>query len=397
MKKTMTWLLIGLLITSVSGTQVLALSPAQQTHTVTLTSDHEVSVGYNSRLNQKVAYDSTQDAMRFGNYMAPTPRPGDAHFLSYLHFDLGAIPGGAVIQGATLSVFVHDQRFPSRSLNAGAYNVTSGWTEAGLSNTANWDWATLPGTSSSPEATNNISGLDQWVTWDVTSLCQAWHGGSTTNHGVMLAEFPRGTARQGFGARSRAGAVPQNAPRLVVTYVGAAPAKPTPRPVEIRPVITKWALPQQVSPGEQVTYTIQTTNVGRDAPIDVVVTDIVSEHMEVITATTTQGTVDIAGQTVMASVGVIGQNFVVEVEIVARVRDDAPAPLEIENYATFNSPNGGNHRSQPVIVSVSGPGSGSAALLPVTGWTDVHWGILLVVAIGIAAVIAELRHQKQAL
>jgi uncharacterized repeat protein (TIGR01451 family) len=242
---------------------------------------------------------------------------------------------------------------------------------------------------------SNVTGLNQWVTWDVTSLCQAWNGGGTANHGVMLGAFPQGTASQGFGARSRAGNTPQNAPRLVVTYAGTAPPKPTRRPVEIKPVITKWVTPQDVSPGEVVTYTIQATNYGRDAPIDVVITDIVSEHMEVITATTTQGTVEIEGQTVVASVGVIGKNFVVEVDIRTRVRDDVPVPFEIENTAAFNSPNGGNHTSQPVIVSVFE--SGQAPLLPATGRSHAHWGILLVVAIGGAAMIAALRHRKQAL
>jgi uncharacterized repeat protein (TIGR01451 family) len=395
MKKATVSVMLVLWIACATSVQALALAPVQQTHTVTLTSDHEASVGYNALLDQKVAYDSTQDRLRFGNYVAPPPSSGDAYFRSYLHFDLGGLPADAVIQQATFSLLVYDQRFPGGpALDAGVHRVTSGWTEAGLSNTANWTWASLPPLAATPEAVNTVLAMDVWYNWDVTSLTRSWHNGSAPNFGLAVSESPMGSAAQGCGAYSRAGGVPQFAPRLVVTYVGAAPAPATPLPVEIRPVIQKWATPQEALPGEEVTYTIQATNQGRDAPIDVVITDIVSEHMEVIEATTSQGTVEVAGQTVTANVGVIGQNFVVEVVIRVRVREDAPAPLQIENTALLRSPNGGEHRSAPVVVNVAGDGP---MLLPPTGLTATRWGVLVVVAVVLVVVFVELRGKRHAL
>jgi uncharacterized repeat protein (TIGR01451 family) len=392
MKRVATLVVVGLLIVCATSVQTLALSPAQQTHTVTLTSDQEASVGYNATLDEKVAYDSSEDRLRFGNYVAPPPRNGDAYFRSYLHFDMSGLPGDAVIQQATLSMHVYDQRFlGGPALDVGAYHVNSAWTEAGLKDTTSWTWSSLPAFSSAPEVVNTLSTLDVWYSWDITAMARAWHAGSAPNFGVVLSETPAGSATQGCGAYSRAGAAPQLAPRLVVTYVGAAPAPPTPRPVEIRPVITKWATPQEVLPGEEVTYTIQATNHGRDAPIDVVITDILSEHMEVIETTTTQGTVEVSGQTVTANVGVIGQDFVVEVVVRVRVREDVPVPLEIENTALLRSPNGGEHRSVPVIVNVAGDGP---MLLPSTGLTATRWGVLTVLAVVLVVVIVELQSRR---
>jgi uncharacterized repeat protein (TIGR01451 family) len=387
-KRATTLALIGLLMIGVSGVQASALSPAQQTQTVTFSSDQEVAVGYNANLDEKVAYDSTEDRLRFGNYMAPSPNPGDAFFRTYLRFDLGGLPADAVIQQATLSMYVNDQRFPSGTLDTGAYRVNSPWTEAGLRNTASWTWGSLPAFAPTPASVVNVSGLDLWYTWDVTVLAQAWHDGSAPNLGVVLSESPQGTAIQGFGAYSRSGSMPQLAPRLVVTYVGSAAAPPTPGPAEIKPAIVKWADSQEVLPGQDVTFTIQATNHGRDAPIDVVITDVLSEHLEILEATTTQGTVKISGQTVTANVGVIGQNFVVEVVIRGRVREDAPAPLEIENTALFRSPNGGEHRTAPAIVTVADNGP---IKLPVTGSTATRWGMLVILAVVLIVVVIELR------
>lgn len=385
-------LLIGLLL-SLSGIRALALSPLQATHTVTLTSDQEVAVGYHNQLNEKVAYGSAEDRLRLGNYIAPNPQPGDARFRTYIHFDLSGIPAGATIQQATLSMYVFHQRFPGGGgLNTGAYRVNAGWTEAGLQNTANWSWATLPAFQSTPESAVNLSSLNQWYSWDVTALAQAWGNATLPNYGLMLCESPLGGANQGFGARSRAGAAPALAPHLTVTYVGTAPATPTPRPVQIEPAITKWVTPGQALPGEQVTYTIQATNRGRDAPIDVIITDVMPDHLEVLTATTTQGTVAITGQTVSASVGVIGQNFVVEVVVHARVRPDVPAPLQIVNIAHFRSPNGGEHKTPPTVLNVLEPTAAAVPdpLLPISGGLESPGSALLFLGGGLIALAAAM-------
>ena len=392
-------LLVGLL-----SVQTLASPSVQSTHTVALTSNQEVSVGYNRDLNEKVAYDSSEDALRFGNYLAPQPRPGRSYFRTYMRFGLGRLPGGATIQQAILSVYVYDRRFPGGgSLNAGVYRVTQGgWTEPGLKNTTSWSWDTLPGFQSAPEAVVGVSAMGQWYSWDVTSLVQAWYSGGTSNYGLMLSGSPESGVAQSVGARSRAGAFPDLGPRLEVTYVGGAAATATPSPPQIEPAISKHASPTEVLPGDEVTFSIQATNHGRDAAVEVVITDEVSEYLEILEATTTQGTVTIENQKVIAQVGVIGQNFVVEVSIRTRVKEDVSVPAEIENVAMLKSPNGGERRSPPVIISVGAGSPGADVGLPETGASKTPWtavalsgAAIAILGCGMLAVCTRLRKRRQ--
>jgi hypothetical protein len=195
--------------------------------TLMLNTSDEVSVAWNSTTNEKVSYGPTQDALRFGNYLAP-PTSDPSFFRAYLRFPLGAIPSGAVIESAVLQMHVFDERFPGGgSLNAGVYSVASGWTEAGLLNTASWTWATLPSFNPAPASATTIATLDQWYYWNITPLVQAWVNGSTPNNGIMVSGSPEGGVTQAMGARSRAGAYPDRGPILMVTYsVPGAPGHP---------------------------------------------------------------------------------------------------------------------------------------------------------------------------
>jgi hypothetical protein len=141
-----------------------------------------------------------------------------------LRFPLGAIPAGSTIDSAVLQMWVFDERFPGGgSLNAGAYRVAvDSWSEAGLSNTANWTWATLPGYNPVPESANVLSTLDQWYYWDVTALVRGWVNGTVPNHGVMVSGNPEGGVTQAMGARSRAGVYPDRGPVLMVRYTPPA-------------------------------------------------------------------------------------------------------------------------------------------------------------------------------
>ena len=133
------------------------------------------------------------------------------------------------------------------------------------------------------------------------------------------------------------------------------------------PVILKQVEPTEALPGEEVTFTLEATNQGQESAWGVVVTDEVSEHLQILEVTTTQGTVTIEGQKVTVDIGVIGPGFVVEIVIRARVREDAPASFELENVAVLTSPNGGYRTSQTVTVMVPVP------MLPVTGGQLALW------------------------
>jgi uncharacterized repeat protein (TIGR01451 family) len=147
------------------------------------------------------------------------------------------------------------------------------------------------------------------------------------------------------------------------------------------PAILKRVEPAEALPGEEVTFTLEATNRGQESAWGVVVTDEVSEHLQILEVTTTQGTVTIEGQKVTVDIGVIGPGFVVEIVIRARVREDAPVPLELENVAVLTSPNGGYRTSQTVTVMVPTP------MLPVTGGQLVLWPAYVLLGLLLAPVL----------
>jgi len=179
-------------------------------------------------------------------------------------------------------------------------------------------------------------------------------------------------------------------PTLTVTPTSSLtpPPTPTPRPGAPDLAIAKRGEPPEVSPGEEVAFTIEVTNRGAESAVGVVVTDEVSEYLEILEVTTTQGSVTIDGQKVTVDVGVVGPDFTVEIVIRARVREDAPAPLEMENVALLTSPNGGDRISQTVTIKVP-------RLLPVTGQLPPPWltpllvGILVTLALVGGGLVAK--------
>lgn len=195
---------------------------------------------------------------------------------------------------------------------------------------------------------------------------------------------------------------PPSSPALGITptptFTVTPTVTPTPRPKQlpVDPVVTKRSDKQTAEIGEEVVFTIEATNRGEEAAVGVVVSDEVSEWLEILGATTTQGTVNIDGQTVTVDVGVIGPQFVVQIAIRTRIREETPAPIEIENLAVLRSPNGGERRTPPVIVRVP-------TYLPETGRQHELWPLLLLfglVAIGsglwrrrIAQQVDEAGHQ----
>jgi uncharacterized repeat protein (TIGR01451 family) len=149
------------------------------------------------------------------------------------------------------------------------------------------------------------------------------------------------------------------------------------------PVIVKRGEPSEAVPGEEVVFTLEVTNQGQRAAVDVVVTDEVDQYLEIVEVTATQGTVLVEGQLITVDVGVVGPGFVVEIVIRTRVRPDAPVPLNVENAAQLKSPNGGDRVSPPVVISVPG-----TSYLPRTGGTPSFWygAVLLLAVITVSAI-----------
>jgi uncharacterized repeat protein (TIGR01451 family) len=171
-------------------------------------------------------------------------------------------------------------------------------------------------------------------------------------------------------------------PTFTPTATPSPEASPTATPPAkevggVQAAITKRSDKDVLQPGDKVTFTIEATNTGDQAAVNVVVTDEISEWLEILDVTTTQGTATVDGQTVTVDVGVIGPEFVVQIQIQAQLREDTPIPIEIENVAVLQSPNGGEEQSAPVVLRV-------LTLLPETGAHLTLW--LPLVLIGLASV-----------
>jgi len=167
------------------------------------------------------------------------------------------------------------------------------------------------------------------------------------------------------------------------------PSTPEPQVGVVDPVITKWGEPENALPGERVTFTLEVTNRGQHAAVDVVVTDQVSSYLEILDVTTTQGTVTVEGQNVIVQIGTVGPDFVVEIVIQTVVRLDTPVPLDVANVAQLRSPNSTDRTSPPVTIKISD------TLLPQTGGRTVVWMAPALLAGGLLALGVGLQRRKR--
>ena len=209
---------------------------------------------------------------------------------------------------------------------------------------------------------------------------------------VMLAAFVRGlpvSAAPPDPGDLKLGITPTPTSPLP-TPVPAATATPEAGVDRADPVITKRGEPSEALPGEEVVFTLEVTNQGKHAAVDVVVTDEMTEYLEIVEVTTTQGIVRIEGQVVIVDVGVLGPDFAVVIVIRTRVRLDAPSPLVLQNVAVLHSPNGGDRASPPVIITIP-----DTVLLPKTGGVVPTWGTLVALVLPIVVLADYLLRRKR--
>jgi uncharacterized repeat protein (TIGR01451 family) len=154
------------------------------------------------------------------------------------------------------------------------------------------------------------------------------------------------------------------------------------------PVIIKQVDPAEVTPGDEVTWTIWVTNEGQKAAIGVVVTDEVPEYLEILEVTTTQGTVTVEGQRVTVEVGVVGPGFDVEIVIRTLVRPDTPAPLTLENLAVLRCDNC-NDQEARAILRIKGP------LMPTTGGLSTWWMVAACLGTGLVGLSLVLSKRER--
>jgi uncharacterized repeat protein (TIGR01451 family) len=155
------------------------------------------------------------------------------------------------------------------------------------------------------------------------------------------------------------------------------------------PIITKRAEPAEARPGDEVLFTIEVTNRGQTASINTVVIDDIPGYLEILDVSTSQGTWEKKGQQVIVKIGVIGQGYVVEILIYTRVREDAPAPLAVENLVTVRSDNCPEPSARALVQIVGDPGR-----LPVTGGHSTWWLLAAVLGTGLVGMSLALSRRS---
>jgi len=184
------------------------------------------------------------------------------------------------------------------------------------------------------------------------------------------------------------GAAPPAVPLMGVTVTPTFTVTP-PVTIELNspcdPIIRKQVSPSVASPGDEVVFTITMVNVGRDAAVDAYVLDNVPDYLEILEVTVKprdqgQELLPRKGQMVVVDVGTLGQDFVVEVMIRARVREDAPAPVCIENVAEFRAPNCPNRSAEVLCWELPESGEQHISWMLPTGAVAMALGLGLALA-----------------
>lgn len=185
------------------------------------------------------------------------------------------------------------------------------------------------------------------------------------------------------------GITPTFTPTVTPTVTPTLPVSPTPRS-SCDPIISKRAEPAEVRPGDEVLFTIHVTNRGQRASINTYVIDDIPGYLEILDVRTSQGTPSWEGQRVVVDIGVIGQDYVVEIKIYTRVREDAPAPLVVENLATVRSDNCPEPSARALVQIIGDPGR-----LPVTGRQSNWWLLAAVLGTGLVAVSLAMSRRSE--
>jgi uncharacterized repeat protein (TIGR01451 family) len=163
------------------------------------------------------------------------------------------------------------------------------------------------------------------------------------------------------------------------TPTPAPPGVATPAPVP--PGAPQLSVNKSVQPtsgpvGTRVTFTIVVSNVGAGDAHDVVVTDVMPDTVQVLSATTSQGTAKINGQQVEVTIGILAPGEIVTITIAGVIRVGTPAGTPIHNMVQATASDAPTASATADLLPVeavlpqSGGGSGSPVL-----------GLLLIVAL----------------
>lgn len=163
-------------------------------------------------------------------------------------------------------------------------------------------------------------------------------------------------------------------------------AGPTPTPGTITSPITivKSVNPTSGAPGDLITFSVQLRNNDAVPRTNAVIQDRILDFLEIVSVTSTKGTVTINGQDIRVEVGTLAPGETVTVTITVRIRATAQSGDTGINVATGTTTGGDGTTSEtssnPVAISVGqAPPSG----LPNTGDAGQPNGWLLGFGVGL--------------
>ncbi len=172
-----------------------------------------------------------------GPTSAQFPNFGDSRGL--FEFDLSAIPAGAVIDSAMVSLYVGFNAFSpltSRLTSVSVYQVTSDWTESGVTYDTRPTWNTASvGSMSIPAATGTIvkTPYNGYINTQITNLVQGWVDGSIVNNGLITSDTYTTAGLLRIYAHEAGGDGTGTDPRLVVQYTVPDPPVAAPEPTSL--------------------------------------------------------------------------------------------------------------------------------------------------------------------
>lgn len=133
-----------------------------------------------------------------------------------LQFDLSALPSAAVVQQATLALYLQSHGSTDTVV---AHRLMRDWTEMG----ATWKkydgtntWNTKGGDYDSAVAGSFLANGTGWKSMDITAAAQAWVSGAQPNYGLILLSAPSPNGSENKYYSSDKGGEPH--PKLTIKY-----------------------------------------------------------------------------------------------------------------------------------------------------------------------------------
>lgn len=161
-----------------------------------------------------------------------------------IQFDLASVPAGAIVQAATLELWLEPGVGSASNGMINAHHVSRAWVEgeyddqsppAGSGATyqsynGQDNWTTFGGDYDSPVVASASlpSAASGWYAWEITDSVSAWHANTAVNHGLLLRAASGSVDRVEFASSDTPTAGER--PKLTVTYAcecGTACAAPT--------------------------------------------------------------------------------------------------------------------------------------------------------------------------